>query len=53
MVQSNTPGFSLENIFAKLAESFPDPDPESFKELNSIVTDEQVTDDRELTIVLH
>jgi hypothetical protein len=39
MVESNTPGFR-ENIFAKLKKSFPDRDPESFNELEQVVTNE-------------
>ena len=52
MIKSNTPGFSLDKIFAKLAETFPNADPTSFKELKDLVTNEWVSDDRELTRVL-
>ena len=52
MVQSNTAGFSLDKIFAKLAETFPNSDQTFFKELMEVVTNKWVSDDRELTRVL-
>ncbi len=51
MVQSNTPGFSLEKIFAKLAKKNNDADP-CFIMLRNKVFGDGVSDDEELKDVL-